>query len=88
MVASRVETLVLVVLLLDDGKIGRATIAHYETRNPDEVNNELLFDDSEEGSEQMEEVGELTGDSCEQDFIRVDKFTNDAEQSAVKLLAS
>jgi len=32
----------------------------------------------------MEEVR----DSCEQDFIRVDKFTNDAEQSAVKLLAS
>ncbi|PNX85994.1 regulatory protein recX [Trifolium pratense] len=39
------------------------------------------------GSEKMEEVGELTGDSCEQDFVRVDKFTNDAEQSAVKLLA-
>jgi hypothetical protein len=36
----------------------------------------------------MEEVGELIGDSREQDFIQVDKFTNDAEQSAVKLLAS
>ncbi|WJX65016.1 hypothetical protein P8452_49724 [Trifolium repens] len=43
---------------------------------------------NEEGSEQMEEVGELIGDSREQDFIQVDKFTNDAEQSAVKLLAS
>ncbi|GAU34089.1 hypothetical protein TSUD_255850 [Trifolium subterraneum] len=77
------------VIKVDDGKIGHATIAHYETSpNPDEVHNELLCDDSEEGSEQMEEVGELTGDSCEQDFIRVDKFINDAEQSAVKLLAS
>ncbi|KAK2432019.1 hypothetical protein P8452_45051 [Trifolium repens] len=77
------------VIKINDGRIGHATIAHYETsRNPDEVHNELLFDDSEEGSEQMEEVGELIGDSREQDFIQVDKFTNDAEQSAVKLLAS
>ncbi|KAK2378197.1 regulatory protein RecX [Trifolium repens] len=77
------------VIKINDGKIGHATIAHYETsQNPDEVHNELLFDDSEEGSEQMEEVGELIGDSREQDFIQVDKFTNDAEQSAVKLLAS
>jgi hypothetical protein len=29
----------------------------------------------------MLEVGELTGDSYEQDFVRVDKFTNDAEQT-------
>lgn len=40
----------------------------------------------------MEEVGELTvpqtEDSGEQDFIRLDKSTNDVEQSAVKLLAS
>lgn len=73
------------VIKINDGKIGHATIPHCETSpNPDEVHTELLFDDSEEGSEQMEEVG----DSCEQDFIRVDKFTNDAEQSAVKLLAS
>lgn len=40
----------------------------------------------------MEEIGELTvhhaGDSSEQDLIRVDKFTNDVEQSAIKFLAS
>lgn len=39
----------------------------------------------------MEDVGELAvhqaGDSCEQDFIRVDKLTNNVEQSAIKLLA-
>jgi hypothetical protein len=38
------------VIKINDGKIGHATIAHYETsQNPDEVHNELLFDDSEEG---------------------------------------
>jgi hypothetical protein len=38
------------VIKINDGRIGHATIAHYETsRNPDEVHNELLFDDSEEG---------------------------------------
>lgn len=77
---------------INGGKIGYATLAHCETsRNPDEVHTDLLFDDSEEGSEQMEEVGELTvhqaGDS-EQDLIRLDKFTNDVEQSATRLLAS
>lgn len=39
----------------------------------------------------MKEVGELAvhqaGDSCEQVFIRVDKFTKNDEQSAIKLLA-
>ncbi|XP_027187418.1 uncharacterized protein [Cicer arietinum] len=77
---------------INGGKIGYATLAHCETsRNPDEVHTDLLFDDSEEGFKQMEEVGELTvhqaGDS-EQDLIRLDKFTNDVEQSATRLLAS
>ncbi|XP_050903565.1 uncharacterized protein LOC127117551 isoform X1 [Lathyrus oleraceus] len=81
------------VIKINDGKIGHATIAHCETsQNPDEVHTDLLFHDIEEGSEQMEEVGELTvpqtEDSGEQDFIRLDKSTNDVEQSAVKLLAS
>ncbi|CAI8587066.1 unnamed protein product [Vicia faba] len=78
------------VIKISDGKIGHA-IAHCETsQNPDEVHTDLLFHDIEEGSDQMEEVLTIpqTGDSCEQDFIRLDKSTNDVEQSAVKLLAS
>ncbi|XP_058744994.1 uncharacterized protein LOC131617756 isoform X2 [Vicia villosa] len=82
------------VIKINDGKVGHATIAHCETsQNPDKVRTDLLFHDiEEEGSDQMEEVGELTvpqtGDSRERDFIRLDKSTNDVEQSAVKLLAS
>ncbi|CAK8532721.1 unnamed protein product [Lathyrus sativus] len=77
---------------INDEKIGHTTIAHCETsQNSDEVLAGLLFRDIEEGSEQMEEVRELTvpqmEDSREQDFIRLDKSINDVEQSAVKLLA-
>lgn len=28
------------------------------------------------------------GDSCEQDLINIDRFTNDVEKSAIKLLAA
>lgn len=77
---------------INGGSEANSTIAHYGTsRNPDEVHTDLLFDDNQEGSEQMEEVGELTihlaGDACEKDLIQTDKFTNDVEQSAIKLLA-
>ncbi|KAJ1415517.1 Winged helix-like DNA-binding domain superfamily [Sesbania bispinosa] len=77
---------------INGGKDVHATIAYCEnSHNPDEIHTDLLFDDNEEGFEQMEEVGELiihqAGDSCEQDLIQIDKFTNDVEESAIKLLA-
>ncbi|XP_061337640.1 uncharacterized protein LOC133284596 isoform X2 [Gastrolobium bilobum] len=85
------------VLKINGGKDVHATIAHCETsQSPNEIHNDLLFDDSEEGSGQMEEVKEAVeeltiheaGDSCEQDLIQIEKFTSDVEQSAIKLLAA
>lgn len=81
------------VLKINCGKDVHTTIAHCETsENSNEICPDLLFDDTEEGSfDQMQEVGELTihqgGDSREQDVIQIDKFTSDAEESAIKLLA-
>ncbi|TKY57434.1 Regulatory protein RecX [Spatholobus suberectus] len=81
------------VLKINGGKDVHATIAHCETsQNPNEICPDLLFDDTEEGFDQMEEVGELTfhqgGDSSDQDLIQIDKFTSDVEESAIKLLAA
>ncbi|MED6223216.1 hypothetical protein PIB30_071831 [Stylosanthes scabra] len=56
-------------------------------RNPNEIHNSF-----EEGCEQMEEaaesVEELSVHLCEQDSMQLDKFINDAEESAIRFLAS
>ncbi|KAK7276994.1 hypothetical protein RIF29_18143 [Crotalaria pallida] len=74
--------------------------AHFESssQNLNEIQNNLVFEDNEEGIKQMEEVAEAVeelsihqegaGDSCEQDIIHIDRFTNDVEESAIKLLAA
>ncbi|XP_057726638.1 uncharacterized protein LOC130941993 [Arachis stenosperma] len=65
-------------------------------RNPNEIHHSLPVYNLEDGCEQMEEAAEAVeelsvhqaGDLCEQDSMQIDKFTNDAEESAIKFLAS
>ncbi|KAE9614724.1 putative regulatory protein RecX [Lupinus albus] len=69
----------------------------FETSQPvNEFQNDLMSDDIDEDIEQMEEAAETveevpidqTGDSSEKDLVHIDRFTNNVEESAIKLLAA
>ncbi|XP_019435713.1 PREDICTED: uncharacterized protein LOC109342134 [Lupinus angustifolius] len=83
---------------INGGKdVHRRRFLHFETSQAvNGFQNDLTFDDDDEDIEQREEVAEdveevpidQNGDSSEQDLINIDRFTNDVEESAIRLLAA
>ncbi|MED6187941.1 hypothetical protein PIB30_081291 [Stylosanthes scabra] len=77
---------------LNDRKGVHGSVTRCENfRNPNEIHNSLPVYNFEEGCEEMEEAAEsgeeLSVHLSEQDSMQIDKFINDAEESAIKFLA-